>query len=338
MNLQTEYMGLKLANPVIAGASKLTSKLETIKKIEAAGAAAIVCPSLFEEQIQLEQFQIEDDLEEMMDRDPEMSRIFPSEFKHAGPREYLIFIKEVKEAVKVPVIASLNAVNRETWLDYSRLIEQAGVDGLELNFYFVPEELDKSAADIEDEQIAIFKEVKNNLSIPVAVKLSYFYSNPLNVIARFASAGADGIILFNRLFESEIDINTQKHVTVFRTSPPDGNKLPRRFLGLLFGHISSSLCASTSIYTGDDVIKAILAGASATQIVSTLYENEIDHIQDLLKHIESWMEGKGYKSINDFQGKLASINLSDPFVYRRAQYVDLILKSDELLTINPNHP
>lgn len=329
-DLKCTYMGIELKNPIVAGASKLTSNVDKIKQIEEAGAGAIVCGSLFEEQIQLEGMKLEEELAAHDDLDAEITSLFPV-VEHGGPKEHLMWVRKTKQAVSIPVIASLNAINKDTWIDYATRLEETGVDGLELNFYYTPGDPDKRAADIESEQVEILEAVKAAVQIPIAVKLSYFYSNPLNTVTQMDAVGVDAFVLFNRLFESDIDIEAEEHSRPFNLSVAGDNRLPNRFIGLLSGAVDADLIANTGILTGADVVKAVLAGAGAVQVVSTLYTNQISYLAKMLKDIEAWMDRKGYAALADFRGKLARKNIADPFVYRRAQYVDLILRSNELL-------
>ncbi len=328
-NLKTNFMGLELRNPIIVGASNLVTNIDNLKKIEEVGAAAVVFKSLFEEQIQLERLQMEEELSEYEERHAEMISLFPT-MEHAGPREHLLQVKKAKKAVNMPVIASLNAIYQETWLEYAKLLEDTGVDGLELNFYTVPKDMNLNGEQIEKEQIAILQEIKSSISIPVSVKLSPFYANPLNVISNMDKTGVNGFVLFNRLFQPEIDIDKEIHISHFPLSIEEDNKLPLRFAGLLYGKIKAHICSNTGIYNGQDVIKMLLAGADSVQVVGTLYKNKINHISKILTDIETWMNAKGYKSIKDFKGKLSNKQINDPFVYKRAQYVDLLLKSEEI--------
>jgi dihydroorotate dehydrogenase (fumarate) len=328
-NLKSHFMGLELKNPVIVGACNLSTNLDNLRKMEEAGAAAVVLKSLFEEQIQLESYQMEKEMDEYSERHAEMTSLFPT-LQHAGPREHLMMVRNAKKAVKIPVIASLNAVYRETWVEYARLLEDTGADGLELNFYAVPRDINKTGESIEQEQIDIFREVKKSISVPVCVKLSPFYTNPLNLIRLMDEAGADGFVLFNRFFQPDIDLNKETHIIHFPMSSEEDNKLPLRFAGLLHGNIKAGICSNTGIYNGTDVIKMVLAGADCVQVISTIYKNKIGHISKILSDIESWMESKKYKSLEDYRGKLSNKKINDPFVYKRAQYVDLLLKSDQI--------
>ena len=328
-NLKTNYMGLELKNPIVVGANNLVTKIDSLKQMEEAGAAAVVFKSLFEEQIQLEAAQMDDEMDEYAERHAEMTSLFPN-LEHAGPREHLMNVQNAREALSIPLIASLNAIYNETWLEYAKLLEDKGVDGLELNFYSVPRKSDVSGADIINDQIEILKKVKSSISIPVSVKLSPFYANPLNVISRMDKAGADAFVMFNRLFQNEIDLDSEKFVVDFPLSEAYENKLPLRYAGLLYGQIKASIVSTRGIQNGSDVVKMILAGADAVQVVGTLYKNKVQYIATMLKDIETWMEGKGYKSLKDFRGKLSNKEINDPFIYKRAHYVDLLLKSEEL--------
>ena len=328
-NLKTNYMGLELKNPIIVGANNLVTNTDKLKQMEEAGAAAVVFKSLFEEQIQLETMQMDDEMGEYAERHAEMTSLFPT-MEHAGPREHLMNVKKAREALSIPLIASLNAVYKETWLEYAKLLEDNGVDGLELNFYAVPRDPGISGEDIIKEQINILSEVKSSINIPVSVKLSPFYANPLNVITRMDKTGVDAFVLFNRFFQPEIDLDNESHVVNLPLSDENENKLPLRFAGLLYGAVKASIVSNTGIQDGHDVIKMILAGADAVQVVGTVYKNKIQHISTMVNEMEAWMKEKGYKTLKDFRGKLSNKQTADPFVYKRAQYVDLLLKSEEL--------
>ncbi len=323
-------MGIKLKHPIIAGASKLTAHVDSIQELEKQGASAIVCSSLFEEQIQLERQKLEQDMQAYDDMNAEMLSIFP-QVAHGGPREHLAWLKKIKETVTIPVIASLNCVHKETWIEYAKKIEETGVDGLELNFYQTPKSFELSAEDIEREQIEILKAVKEAVSIPVGVKLSVFYSNPLAFIKRLDEAGTDGFVLFNRFFQPDIDVEKEKHAVNFHLSNPKDVRLAIRFAGLLFGQIHAPVAANNGVFDTDDVIKVLLAGASAVQVVSTLYTNGPEHITHMIDELDLWMKDHQYSSLDEFKGKLSKQATPDPFVYDRAQYVDLLLKSDTLM-------
>ena len=333
-NLKTTYMGIELKNPIIIGANNMVKNLNSLKKWEIEGAAAIVYKSLFEEQIQLENLEMQEAMDEYSDRNAEMVSLFP-DIEHAGPKEYLMNLKAAKEAITIPLFASLNAVYDETWIEYAKLIEETGVDGLELNFYATPVDFEKTTGDIEDKQIETLTKIKKSINIPVSVKLSVFYSSPLNFIKKLDKARANAIIIFNRFFQPEIDIYNETHFFPYDLSSQSDNKLALRFAGLLHGNINASICANGGIYYGEDVIKMLLAGADAVQVVSTLYKNKEGIINKLIDELEAWMDKKNYAAINDFKGKLSRNKLTDPFAYKRAQYIDILMNSDNIFKKYP---
>jgi dihydroorotate dehydrogenase (fumarate) len=333
-DLKTRYLGIELKNPVILGASNLVTKFDNIKRAEDAGAAAIVYKSLFEEQIQLEAAQLDDELEEYNERNAEMVKLFPT-IEHAGPEEHLHNVRKVKESVKIPVIASLNAIYKESWIEYAQLLEQTGVDALELNFFYIPRDTQTDGRDVNNMQLEVIKAVKSKVKLPISVKLSPFYANPLNIVSQMDKLGVNGFVLFNRLFQPDIDIEKQQHFSPFSLSNPDDSKLSLRFTGLLYGSIAGSICSNTGIYSGADVVKMILAGADCVQVVSTVYKNKVEYISTILKDLQAWMESKNYKKPDDFRGKLSNRNINDPFVYKRAQYIDLLLKSEQIFKKYP---
>jgi dihydroorotate dehydrogenase (fumarate) len=331
-NLNTKYMGLELKNPIIAGASNLVMDPENLKKIEKSGAAAIVYKSLFEEQIQLENLELHERITEYDDRNAEMVTIFPGHLKDSSyPVQHLTNLKRAKESVSIPVFASLNALSDDTWVEYAKELEKTGVDGLELNFYTTPEKFDKATGEIEKSQVRTLKKVKSAVKIPVAVKLSPFYTNPLNLISGLDNSGADAFVLFNRLFQPDIDITSEKYMFPYSLSNAEDNRLPLRFAGLLYKNIRASLCTSSGIFNGYDVVKMILAGADTVQVVSTLYLNQISVIESMIKEIEKWMDSKGYETIESFRGKLSKDRSEDSLPFHRAQYIDFKMSTSAIL-------
>jgi dihydroorotate dehydrogenase (fumarate) len=334
--LKTNYMGIELKNPVILGASNLVRNPDTLRKAEDAGIAAVVFKSLFEEQIQLESYQLDEKLSEFNDLHSEMISIHPN-MEHSGPDEHLHNIRKARETLSIPIIASLNAVNNETWIKYAGLLSQTGIDAIELNFYQVPLDFNKSSAEIEEEQLNIFREIKKNSNIPVSVKLSPDYTNILNFVKRLDEAGADAVVLFNSFFQPDINIENEKHKRSSHLSHSGDYKKTLRYSGLLFGNVDADICSSYGIFSGEDVVKLLLAGASCVQIVSTVYRNGVSHISNIIGELEAWMESKNYNSIDEFRGKLSNKKIvNDPFIYRRAQYVDILLNSDELMAGGTN--
>ncbi|PID94830.1 MAG: dihydroorotate dehydrogenase [Bacteroidetes bacterium] len=333
MDLSTSYMGIPLASPIVIGANSLTKNVKYLKKLEAAGASAIVYKSLFEEQITYERIQMEEQLQEYADRNAEMGQLFPT-LEHAGTNEHIYELKYVLKNSKVPFIASLNALGNDSWVDYAKKLAETGVKGLELNFYETPGDDGKEEEEMIKDQLETLKKVKQVVDIPVSVKLSPFYGNLVRTIKRFSEHGADAVVLFNRLFQPDIDIDNLKlaHPNLF--SSGNEYRLPLRFSGLLHGNMEAQIIANSGIYEGEDVVKLLLAGADAVQVVSAIYMHGAKHITTMKTDIENWMKEKEYTSIKDFQGKLARKNLKDPFAYKRAQYVDILLNSDEIIKTN----
>lgn len=330
-NLKTKFMGIEIDNPIVIGATNLLADLSNLKKAEDNGAGAVVYKSLFEEQIQLERFQLDEKLTEYNDIHAEMITNHPNLDMTIGADEHLLQISKAKESISIPLIASLNAVKYDTWVKYAKLLSETGVDGIELNFYQNSSDFNKTAKEIEDEQIAILKEIKNTISIPVSVKLSCEYTNSLNFIKNLDVLGVNTLVLFNSFFQPDIDIETEKHIKSFNISKPGDYKQSLRMAGILYGNINAEICSSRGIFTGADVIKLLLSGSSCVQVVSTLYKNGFTQIDKIKRDILDWMESKNYNTIDNFKGKLSKNALvSNPFIYKRAQYVDLIINSEQL--------
>ena len=331
-DLKTHYMGLELKNPIIIGASNIVTDIENLKRIEKAGAAAVVYKSLFEEQIQLENLELDERKTEYSERNAEMISLFPVSISGTSDiMEHMMALKKAKDSISIPVFASINAVLDETWIEYAKKIEETGVAGLELNFYSVSEKTGDEYEDIEAKQVEILKAVKSAVNLPVSVKLSSYYTNPLKHISDLGIAGADAFVLFNRLFQPDIDIHTEEHHFPYSLSNSEDNRLPLRFAGLLYGNTSASICANTGIMNGSDIIKMILAGADAVQVVSTVYLNQIEVVTSMIKEIEKWMDSKGYDTIDSFRGKLSKNNSVNKLPYHRAQYMDFMMTTSQIL-------
>jgi len=331
-NLQTKYMDIELKNPVIAGASELSSHMSSIKKLEEAGVGALVIKSLFEEQIQLEKARFEEEQAQYNGINAEMTSIYPT-MEHSGPDEHLMWVRRAKESVSIPIIASLNAVNADTWVEWAKKLESTGVDGIELNFFANPELQEAEGAAIEKDQVSVVAEVVRNVGIPVSIKMSLFYTAPLSVAKSFAEAGAKGLVLFNRFFQPDIDAETERTLIPLNLSVSTANRLPLRYAGLLFGKTNASLCSSSGIMDGLDVAKMILAGADVVQVVSTLYRNKITQSGRIVDELNGWMDEKGYSDLEDFRGKMSKKNSADPWAYKRAQYTKLLMKPDPMRII-----
>jgi dihydroorotate dehydrogenase (fumarate) len=326
-SLKTTYMGLELANPVVVGACSLSKSVDSIKKIEEAGAGALVIKSLFEEQVQLERASFEADRTEHDHQFPTAVTMFP-EVEHAGPKEFLYWVEKTRKEVSLPLIASLNAVGEQTWVDYAKQLAETGVNGLELNFYSQPLDFKISGADIEKAELDIFKKVRAAVDIPIAVKLHAQYTSLFHTVNAFDRAGANAVVLFNRFFQPDINIETEEEVHKLRLTHGGGGGTTLRWTGLLSGGLNADIAASTGIESGEDAIKMILAGANAVQVVSALYRNGVSHIQTILSDMSAWMEGKGYKTISDFRGKLSKERSDNPWALERAQYVKGLIGFD----------
>lgn len=333
-DLSTTYMGIKLKNPLILGASSLVTKPELIKELVDAGISAVVYKSLFEEQIQLESLQLDEEMNQYDERNAEMTRIFP-DISHAGPKEHLFNLKKLKDSISVPVFASLNALYEPSWVEYAKALEETGIDGIELNLYATPGYFEVGASSIEDKQYQIVKSVKKAVKIPVSVKLSPFYTNTLNFIKRLDEAGVDGFVMFNRFFQPDIDIENEEFHFPWELTQQRDIQLSVRYAGLIHGNIEGSICGSRGVYSAEDVIRLLLAGADVVQMVSVIYKKELSYVATMLTDLQTWMDKKGYKTLDDFRGKLSRKNMKDPFTYQRAQYVDILMKSEEIFKKYP---
>lgn len=334
LNLSVQYGGLVLKNPIVIGASNIVTDVANLVKIEEAGAAAIVYKSLFEEQIQMESLQLDQMQESFSNWDAEHDTLFPTG-KHAGPAEHLRQLKEARKHVTIPLIGSLNCVHDESWLEYALKMEDTGIDALELNFYNSNIDFELTSDEIELKQIKTLELIRAGVRLPLFVKLSPFYTNTLRFISKLDKVGVDGFVLFNRLFQPDIDADKEEHHFPYIFSSESDNRLALRYAGLLHKKIKGSIICNTGILTGKDVVKMLLAGGNAVQVVSAIYKKGIPTIAHMLEEIESWMRKKGYESLIDFQGKLSKENLSDPFAYKRAQYVDILMKSEIFMQYHP---
>ena len=318
-------MGIKIKSPIVLGACNMSYDKELLNKVIDAGVGAMVYKTLFEEQVQLESFELDEDLHMYDERNAEMINLFP-QLEHGGPAEHILKLKELIDAVDIPVIASLNCIYEPTWKEYAVQLEEAGAAALELNFYDTPKRLDKTSQEIEEYQLKILKTVKKAVKIPVQVKLSRFYTNALNFIYRLDKAGADSIVMFNRLFLPDINPQKQEFVLNWDFTSAEEKLYSMRFSGLLHGQVNCDLVASTGIYSMSDVASMLLAGADSVQMVSAVYRHGPEHISQILENLEAWMEHKGFNSVNDFKGNMSYSKTKDKYQYTRSQYVDILLR------------
>ena len=325
MDLTTTYLGLTLRTPLVAAASPLSEEIENIKRMEDAGASAVVLYSLFEEQLRQDRAELVRHLEHGTESFAEALTYFPEpEEFHLGPEEYLKHISKAKSATRIPIIASLNCSSAGGWTKYAKQIEQAGADALELNIYHIPTDCELPGAKVEQTYLDILKAVKSQVTIPVAVKLSPFFSNFANVAKRLDEAGADGLVLFNRFYQPDIDLETLEVKPNILLSTPMAMRLPLRWVAILYLRIEASLAATSGLHRATDVLKMLMAGADATMLCSVLIRHGPQQIRVIERELVSWMEEHEYESVNQLKGSLSQKNCADPASFERAQYMRAI--------------
>jgi len=320
-NLSTTYLGLTLRNPIIAASSGLTDSVEKIKSLEEKGIGAVVLKSLFEEEIIME---MEEKMHQMTSRPfyyPETYDYMDEELKEDTVRKYLRLIKEAKSSVKIPIIASINCVSSQKWTYLAKEIEAAGADALELNLFMLPSDFDRSSEENEKVYKEIVSEVKKNTHLPLSVKISFYSSNLGSKILKLADTGVKGVVLFNRFYNFDFDIETL-HVTSQNVlSSPDDYALSLRWIAIMAERTDIDLAASTGIHNGRTMIKQLLAGAKAVQIASTLYKNGNEQIRKMLEELEEWMKRNNYTKLDDFVGKMSQSKNANPAAFERVQFM-----------------
>lgn len=327
-DLSTSFMGIKMKSPIMVGASTLSNKIDNIRMAEEAGAGGLVIHSLFQEQIEMESQEIEEELLISSDHFPESLTYFP-QLEHAGPREHIMWVERARREVRFPLIGSINAVSMGKWVEYAGQLQEAGCDGLELNLYSVQTNPSRTAGEIEKQSLDIIAAVKRSVSIPVAVKLSPWYTSIANFIMRLSEVNVDGIVLFNRFYQPVIDPDTEKLAIRLDFSMPEEMRLPLRWIAIASGIVDTDLAASTGVHSGKDVAAQLLAGARVTQTVSAIYQNGIDHISTMNHELSKWMDAKGYADIDAFRGKLSSAKVTDPYAFERAQYIEMLMNAHD---------
>jgi len=323
-DLSTTFMGIPLKSPIVVAASSISSMIDRVEMAERVGAGALVIRSLFEEQIQVEQQRFDDYLAVGGESFPEALSYFPA-IEHGQADEHLMWVEKTRKAVKMPLIASLNAVSRGSWVEYARQLESTGVDGLELNVYIMGTNPDRSGAELEQELLDIVQSVKSVVKIPVAVKLSPYYASTLNVAIGLDKLGVEALVLFNRFVRPTVDVGSETLTNEMFWSTPQEMRLPLNRVARIFGHLKADMALNTGVHSGEDVVRAILVGATVVQVASALFVHGIPYISTMLRDIEAWMGEKGYDSLDDFRGKMSQKNCDDPFAFERAQYVNLLL-------------
>ena len=322
MDLSTKYLGMKLRTPLVASASPISQEISGIRRLEDAGASAVVLYSLFEEQLQQEGAELEHYLNAGTESFAESTTYFPrsSEFR-TGPEGYLNHIRKAKEAVNIPIIASLNGSTLGGWASYAKQIQEAGADAIECNIYYIPTNMNLSGADVEQTYIDILREVKIAVRIPVAVKVSPFFSNFANMAKQLDDAGADGLVLFNRFYQPDIDLEELEIKPSVLLSGPQELRLPLTWIGILFGRLKANLAATTGVHNAEDAIKLLMVGADVTMLCSALLRNGINHLRHVENGMREWMEAHEYESVQQMQGSMSQIRCADPSAFERAQYM-----------------
>jgi dihydroorotate dehydrogenase (fumarate) len=321
-DLSTTYLGLKLRSPLVVSASPLSRDLDGIRRLEEAGASAVVLYSLFEEQLRQEEVDLNYHLTAGTESFAESLTYFPqaSEF-HTGPEGYLKHIRKAKAAVKIPVIASLNGSTLGGWTKFAAEIERAGADAIECNVYHIPTDPTVSAAHIEQTYLDILQAVKATVTIPVAIKLSPFFSNLSNMAHRLDEAGADALVLFNRFYQPDIDLEELEIRPNVLLSTPQALRLPLTWIGILHGRVKASLAATGGVHAAEDAVKLLMVGANVTMMCSSLMRHGIDHLRHVERELRDWMEAHEYESVAQMQGSMSQIKCSDPGAFERAQYM-----------------
>jgi dihydroorotate dehydrogenase (fumarate) len=322
MNLTTDYLGLKLRSPLVVSASPLSEDLDNLKRMEDAGAAAVVLYSLFEEQLRQDRLELHQNLQQGTESFAESLTYFPDAGEyHLGPEEYLKHIAAAKKATRIPIIASLNGSSAGGWTDYAKQIQQAGADALELNIYYIPTDLDLAGAVVEENYLNILKAVKANVTIPVAVKLSPFFSNFANMAKRLDQAGANGLVLFNRFYQPDIELESLEVKPNILLSTPMAMRLPLRWIALLHGKLKASLAATSGIHRASDALKMLMVGADVTMLCSTIIRHGIPQIALIERELVDWLEEHEYESVSQLKGSLSQKNCAEPAAFERAQYM-----------------
>lgn len=325
MDISTNYLGLKLKSPIVPSAGPISQDIANIKAMEEAGAGAVVLYSLFEEQIEHEALEFYHHTTQHTESYAEALSYFPPpvDFR-LGPEEYLEHIRKAKEAVDMPVIASINGKSLGGWIEYAKKMELAGADALELNVYRLATDIQKTSQDVEKEYLEIVKEVKAAINIPVAVKLGPFFTSTSWIASQLDKAGANGLVLFNRFYQPDIDLDQLEVVPNVLLSTPMDMRLPLRWIAILYGRLNADLAATSGIYTEKDVIKMVMAGAKVTQMLSCLLKFGISHISDVINQMIFWMETNEYESLEQMRGSMSYMNTSDPAQFERANYMKVL--------------
>lgn len=322
MNLSTTYLGMNLRSPLVASASPLSENVDNLRRMEDAGAGAVVLFSLFEEQIRQERATLYHHLTYDTDSFAEALTHFPEpETYHAGPDQYLELIRKAKQAVQIPIIASLNGISIGGWTKFASKMQDAGADALELNIYYVAADIHLTGAQVEQTYLEILKAVKRTVTIPVAVKISPYFSNMANMAVQLDEAGANALVLFNRFYQPDINLETLEVEPHVLLSTAQDLRLPLTWIGILYGQLKSDLAATSGIHSGEDAAKLILAGANVTMMTSALLRNGIGHLSVVEHELRAWMERHEYESVAQMRGSVSQMHAEDPTAFERVQYM-----------------
>jgi dihydroorotate dehydrogenase (fumarate) len=325
IDLSTKYLGLKLRNPLVVAASPLCKEITNLRQMEDAGASAIVLHSLFEEQINIESNELDRFLWDGSDISAESTSIFPDFASFAiGPDGYLEHIRKAKQAVSIPVIASLNGVSRGGWVSFARDMQQAGADAIELNVYFVPADPSSSSDEIEKLYLELVTEIRQTVTIPVAVKVGPYFSSFANMAQRLEAAGANAIVLFNRFYQPDFDLDALEVKPTLTLSDSSELLLRLHWAAILYGKIQADIAITGGVHTAEDVIKSMMSGARVTMLASALLENGIGYLRPLRNQLEAWLQKHEYESVQQMQGSMSQQNVPNPKAYQRANYMKVL--------------
>ncbi len=326
MDLSTNYLGMKLKNPIVPSASPLSRKLDGIRRMEDAGASAIVLYSLFEEAINMESRTLDRYLNRGTESFAEALSYFPDapSYSAVGPDMYLSHIHRAKQAVDIPIIASLNGVSTGGWLHYAKQMEDAGADALELNVYYLPTNFELNGAEVEKIYLDLLRDVKTEVSIPVAMKLSPYFSATANMLKQLDDGGVDGLVMFNRFYQPDLDLENLDIIPNLVLSTPYAMRLPLRWIAIMYGHLKADMALTSGVHTAEDALKGVAAGAAVTMMASELLQNGIGRITEILTEMNDWLEEKEYQSLDELQGSLSQINCGAPAAFERANYIQVV--------------
>ena len=326
VDLRTTYLGLELANPLVPSASTLSARIDNLKRLQEAGASAIVMQSLFEEQIEHDELQTHRALETGAESFPEALSYMPTmEEYNTGPDEYLRHLEACKRELAIPVIGSLNGTSEGGWIRYAKLIQDAGADALELNVYFIAADPDVSGVQVEQRYLDLVLAVRESVTIPLAVKIGPYFSSMAHMAGRFVEAGANGLVLFNRFLQPDIDLETLRVDPTLHLSTSDELRLPLRWIAMLYGRVSCSLAATTGVWTAEDAVKLLLAGADVTMMASALFRHGPEHLGVVLEGMTTWMDEHEYASVEQLKGSVSQANVADPLAFARSNYMQMLV-------------